>query len=68
MKKLAEIEEELRTLRDAKDRLEHAIDYLNQVEWPNGVDEPHHAEMEMEEAHCQIVNRIEEIEQKLEEI
>lgn len=68
MKKLAEIEEELQTLRNAKDRLEYAIHYLNEVAWPNGVDEPHHAEMEMEEAHSQMENRIEEIEQKLEKI
>ena len=55
-------------MRNAKDRLEYAIHYLNEVAWPNGVDEPHHAEMEMEEAHSQMENRIEEIEQKLEKI
>ena len=68
MSKIGEIVEELVTLRNAKDRLENAIHYLSEVDWPNGVDEPHHAEMEMEEAYCQIENRIEEIEQKLEEI
>ena len=68
MSKLAEIEQELQTLRDAKDRLEYAIHYLSEVYWPNGVVEPHHAEMEMEEAHSQMESRIEEIEQKLEEI
>ena len=68
MKKLAEIEEELQTLRNAKDRLEYAIHYLNEVAWPNGVDEPHHAEMEMEEALRQVTDRIDEIEDKVSRI
>lgn len=67
-KQLEDIAEELRHLREALRSLENAIDTYQSIDWPTGVNPPHHVEMEMEEARSEIDDRIQEIEDKLERI
>ena len=68
MSKIDEIAEELRHLKEALLHLEEAIDIYDTIDWPNGIREPHHVSMEMEEVRSYIDGRIQEIEDKLERI
>lgn len=68
MNRLDELIEELGDLIRAKDRLERALDAFQGVEWVGDIQEPHHVEMEMEEALTQVTNRIEKIEDKVSRI
>jgi len=64
--KLDEIADELYDLKEALRHLEKAIDEYESINWPDGIQAPHHVEMEMSEAQSQIDERIQEIEDKLE--
>lgn len=66
--KLDEIADELYSLKEALGSLQKAIDEYESIDWPTGMQAPHHVEMEMHEAQSQIDSRIEEIEDKLERI
>tara|TARA_R100000329_G_C7479130_1_gene168792 strand:+ start:230 stop:460 length:231 start_codon:yes stop_codon:yes gene_type:complete len=66
--RIDEIRREMICLRTAKDTLEKAICYLQEVEWPRGIEEPHHAEMEMENALDEIQIKIDDIEGQIEYI
>jgi len=68
MSKVEEIAEELRGLKESQAYLQRAIDAWDSIDWPTGMQEPHHVEMEMHEAQSQIDSRVEEIEDKLERI
>ena len=68
MNRLDELIEELGDLIRAKDRLERALDAFQGVEWVGDIQEPHHVEMEMEEALTHVTNRIEKIEDKVSRI
>ena len=65
MNRLDELIEELGDLIRAKDRLERALDAFQGVEWVGDIQEPHHADMEMQEALSQVTDRIDEIEDKV---
>ena len=67
-KRLEDIAEELRDLKEALSSVENVIDAYLLIDWPSGVNPPHHVEMEMEEARSEIDGRIQEIEYKLERI
>tara|TARA_R100000742_G_C4273556_1_gene93139 strand:- start:1346 stop:1576 length:231 start_codon:yes stop_codon:yes gene_type:complete len=66
--RIDEIKREMKSLKRAKDVLEKAIYYLQEVEWPRGIEEPHHAEMEMENALDAIQLKIDDIEIQIEYI
>lgn len=66
--KIEEIASELRDLKQAQDEILSAIFHYQSIDWPTGIYPPHHVEMEMDEVHSQIEDRIQEIEDKLERI
>jgi DNA repair exonuclease SbcCD ATPase subunit len=68
MSKIDEIKEELMYLEQALEHLEKAMDEYESIDWPDGVPMPHHVMMEMEQAHSQMDDRKQEIEDKLERI
>jgi len=68
MNKIDAIKYELQDLNRALEHLERAIYEFECISWPDGVSTPHHVMMEMEQAHCQIHERKQEIEDKLERI
>ena len=68
MNRLDELIEELGDLIRAKDRLERALDAFQGIDWTGDIREPHHVEMEMEEALSEVMSRIEEIEDKVSRI
>jgi DNA repair exonuclease SbcCD ATPase subunit len=68
MNKIDEIKEELIDLEQALEHLEKAIDAYESIDWPDCIQMPHHAMMEMYEAHKQMEDRKQEIEDKLERI
>ena len=68
MNRLDELKEEASQLRSAEDALYRALDAFQGICWPDGIQEPHHVEMEMEEALTQVTNRIEKIEDKVSRI
>jgi hypothetical protein len=68
MSKIDEIAEELYDLKEALGHLENAIDEYESINWPDGIAVPHHVMMEMEQAHSQMDDRKQEIEDKLERI
>jgi len=68
MDKLDEIREELIDLEQALKYLEKAIDAYESIGWPDCIHPPHHVEEEMYEAHKQMEERKQEIENKLERI
>ena len=64
MNRLDELREELSDLRRAEDGLHRALDAFQSINWTGDIREPHHVEMEMEEALSEVMSRIEEIEDK----
>jgi len=68
MSKIDEIKEELKDLEQALTHLENAIDEYESIDWPDCIQLPHHVMMEMEQAHSQMDDRKQEIEDKLERI
>ena len=68
MSKIDEIKRELETLEAAQEALENAYFYFVDIDWPDGIAEPHHVEMEISDARCEIDTRIDEIKQGLEQI
>ena len=65
--RLQEIADELDTLRRAEEACEYALHYIAEVaqSLPSNVAMSHHAEMEIEEVHCEINDRIQELEDKI---
>jgi len=68
MSKIDEIKDELVDLEQALEHLDRAIYEFECIDWPDGVPTPHHVMMEMEQAHSQMDDRKQEIEDKLERI
>jgi hypothetical protein len=68
MNRLDELKEEMNNLRRAEDGLHRALDAFQGIDWTGDIQEPHHVEMEMEEALSEVMSRIEEIEDKVERI
>lgn len=68
--KLKELADELRTLREAEEACDYALHYIREVEsgLPTNMHMSHHAEMEMEDVHCELLERLEELEDKIEAI
>lgn len=66
-KKLQEISDELQTLRRAEEACEYAMHYITELEQslPANVAMSHHAEMEIDEVHSEIIDRIQELEDKI---
>ena len=66
-KKLQEISDELQTLRNAEEACEYAMHYIGELEQalPANVAMSHHAEMEIDEVHSEIIDRIMELEDKI---
>ena len=65
MNRLDGLREELSDLRRAEDGLHRALDAFQSINWTGDIREPHHVEMEMEEALRQVTDRIDEIEDKV---
>ncbi len=65
--RLQEIADELQALRDAEEACDYALHYIYEVEssLPSGINMSHHAGMEMEDVHCEIQERIQELEDKI---
>ena len=65
--RLQEIADELSTLRDAEEACEYALHYIAEVEQflPTNIGMSHHAEMEIEEVHSEVCDRIQELEDKI---
>ena len=65
--RLQEIADELETLRRAEEACEYALRYIAEVaqSLPAYVAMSHHAEMEIEEVHCELQERIQELEDKI---
>jgi hypothetical protein len=68
MSRIDEIKIELEELIQARDDLYKAVDYYESIDWPAGIQKPHHVEMEIYEVLCEIEEKIQEIEDKLETI
>ena len=68
MNRLDELKEEASQLRSAEDALYRALDAFQGICWPDGIQEPHHVEMEMEETLAEVMNRMQEIEDKVSRI
>lgn len=68
MSKIDEIKRELERLEAAQEALENAYFYFDNVDWPDGIERPHHVDMELDEAICEISDRIDKIKQGLEQI
>ncbi len=68
--RLQEIADELQTLRDAEEACEYALHYIAEVAQalPTNIRMSHHAEMEIEEVHSEVGERIQELEDKIGEI
>ena len=60
-----EIKKEIKRLERAKDMLGKALHYLRAVDWPIGIERPHHADMEMEYTLDEIQDEIDDIMQTL---
>ena len=69
-KRLKEISDELQTLRRAEEACQYAMHHIQEVEQflPAYIHMSHHAEMEINEVHDEIVDRIIELETKIGEI
>jgi prefoldin subunit 5 len=65
--RLQEIADELDTLRSAEEACEYALHYIAEVAQalPTNIGMSHHAEMEIEEVHSEITDRIQELEDKI---
>ena len=65
--RLQEIADELQALRDAEEACQYALHYIAEVEQflPSNVAMSHHAEMEMNEVHSEVCDRIQELEDKI---
>lgn len=65
--RLQEIADELQALRDAEEACHYALHYITEVaqSLPSDMRTSHHAEMEMEEVHCELQERIQEMEDKI---
>ena len=65
--RLQEIADELQTLRNAEEACEYALHYITELAQalPSNVAMSHHAEMEIEEVHCEVTDRIQELEDKI---
>ena len=65
--RLQEIADELSTLRVAEEACEYALHYIAEVEkaLPTNIGMSHHAEMEIEEVHSEVCDRIQELEDKI---
>ena len=65
--RLQEIADELQALRDVEEACDYALHYIAEVahNLPNNIGMSHHAEMEMEEVHCEVQERIQELEDKI---
>jgi hypothetical protein len=65
--RLQEIADELQTLRDAEEACEYAMHYIAELAQalPSNVVMSHHAEMEIEEVHSEVTDRIQELEDKI---
>ena len=65
--RLQEIADELQTLRDAEEACEYAMHYIAEVAQalPSNIPMSHHAEMEIDEVHSEISERIQELEDKI---
>lgn len=68
--RLQEIADELQMLRDAQDACEYALHYIAEVAQalPTNIPMSHHAEMEIDEVHSEVTDRIQELEDKIGEI
>lgn len=65
--RLQEIADELQMLRDAEEACEYALHYIAEVAQalPTNIGMSHHAEMEMEDVHSEVCERIQELEDKI---
>lgn len=65
--RLQEIADELQALRNAEEACDYALHYIREVahSLPSNMRTSHHAEMEMEEVHCELQERIQELEDKI---
>ena len=65
--RLQEIADELQTLRNAEEACEYAMHYIAEVAQalPSNIPMSHHAEMEIEEVHSEVFDRIQELEDKI---
>ena len=65
--RLQEIADELQTLRNAEEACEYAMHYIAEVAQalPTNIGMSHHAEMEMEDVHSEVCERIQELEDKI---
>ena len=65
--RLQEIADELQTLRNAEEACEYALHYIAELAQalPSNVSMSHHAEMEIEEVHSEVTDRIQELEDKI---
>ena len=65
--RLQEIADELTMLREAEEACEYAMHYIAEVAQalPSNIPMSHHAEMEIEEVHSEVSDRIQELEDKI---
>ena len=65
--RLQEIADELQALRDVEEACDYALHYIREVEQslPSNIGMSHHAEMEIEELYCELLERIQELEDKI---
>ncbi len=65
--RLQEIAEELTMLREAEEACEYAMHYIAALAQvlPSNVAMSHHAEMEIEEVHSEVCDRIQDLEDKI---
>ena len=65
--RLQEIADELDMLRRAEEACEYAMHYITELEQalPANVAMSHHAEMEIDEVHSEVCDRIQELEDKI---
>lgn len=68
--RLQEISDELTMLREAEHACSYALHYIAELAQalPSNIPMSHHAEMEIDEVHCEVTDRIQELEDKIEAI
>lgn len=63
--KLDETIARIEQLREAKQKVEDILYYIEDLNLPDGIDDSHHAEMEYNNVHSQIEDELSELESKV---
>ena len=63
--KLEETVARIEALREAKQKVEDILYYIEDLDLPDGIEDSHHASMEYNDVHSRIEDELEELERKV---